>query len=278
MPYAVVEARLAAQEVRRREIATGRALDGHLVDYPLRDQVADSGRRSHVAEHRPERSAGGAGEEAGGAHPLADGPRRKRLVGRGRAVAAEGALGCGVELGACLSAAGHDDVATRPEDLESHGGGATGAFPSAPVERLHLAVIRELRRGHRPALPHLGQDGLDDCRRHPALALAVGPPRRLGAMPLGAIVGECRGGKETALLREVLKGATGKEMPPDVAAPDAVDARQHDEVRVRADRRRADRAGCSAAASALRAPRVRRCQAGDRARDARPARGGPGHE
>src|SRR5260221_4537010 len=54
-------------------------------------------------------------------------------------------------------------------------------------------------------------------------------------MPACAVLREGGGRKEAALLGEVFEGAAGKEMPPDVAAYYAVDARQYDKVGVRAD-------------------------------------------
>src|SRR5258708_6739387 len=54
-------------------------------------------------------------------------------------------------------------------------------------------------------------------------------------MPARAVLRKGGGRKEAAFLGEVLERAAGKEVPPDVAAHYAVDARQHDEVSVRAD-------------------------------------------
>jgi hypothetical protein len=54
-------------------------------------------------------------------------------------------------------------------------------------------------------------------------------------MPAHAVLRKGTGRKETALLGEVLEGAPRKEMAPDVAALDAVDAGQDDEIGVRAE-------------------------------------------
>jgi streptogramin lyase len=54
-------------------------------------------------------------------------------------------------------------------------------------------------------------------------------------MAAHAVLRERAGGEEAALLGEVFERAAGEKVAPDVAAPDVVDARQHDEVGVRPD-------------------------------------------
>ena len=233
----------ALREAARREVGARRAHHLHLLDSALGEERLRDPRTSGGIEHRPGR-ASGAREEAGRLDALEERPAPERLdallggplwrVDAPPRRVRQRALGHVIELAARPAPADHD-LAAGLQHLERHLRGARRASPAAPVERLDAPVVGEIVGGDRTALADLVEHLLDHARGQPAQPLGVRPPRRLDR-ELRPVPRERVRRQEAALLREVLEGVAGEEVPVDVSLRDPVHARERHEVGVRAER------------------------------------------
>ena len=233
----------AGREAARREIRARRARHLHLLHGALGEKRLGDRRTPRGVEHRPGR-ASGAGEEPGGLDALEERPAPEDLdalldgpAGRVDSPPCrirQRALRHVVQLAALAAPADHD-LAARLQHLEGHLRGARRASPAAPVERLDAPVVGEVVGGDRSTLADLVEHLLDHAGWQAAQPLGVRPPRRLDR-ELRPVPGERVRRQQAALLREVLEGMAGEEVPVHVALRDAVHARERHEVGVGAER------------------------------------------
>lgn len=127
----------------------------------------------------------------------------------------------------------HHHLAARPQHLQRHGRGLPGALPSAPVQRLHRAVVLQLRGGDRPSRGYLLQHGLEHLGGQPLQAGGQVPPWRLPRAL--AVVREGVRRENAALLGPVLEGMARHQVPVHVPPCQPVQPGQRHQIRVGAD-------------------------------------------